>query len=189
MSEEDRNFVDESINSSVGVFNTVKNFVGSKKESLTNYLQEKKVSETASYYYESAKDKAYHLFTDHPRSKNMTYWQHLFGSMMYFMYSFGATLSFLFHGVFPFMFETRGSQLTSALYSKLMTDGIILECDNTCDGCDGRDGSDEADNEEEGDGESEQGQDRDDESVKENEPKEEDVSNTNNEDQIAEMEF
>lgn len=125
MSEDDHNFIDSSVESSVGIFNTVKNFVYDKKQSLANYMEEKKVSETTSFYYEATKDKMYHLFTDHPRSKNMTYWQHLYGSMIYFVYSFGATLSFLFHGLFPFMLETRGSRLTSMLYEKLGKEGII----------------------------------------------------------------
>jgi hypothetical protein len=114
-----------TIDAAVNAVTTVKNFVYQKKQSISNYMTEKKVPETTSYYYEVCKDKLYHLFTDHPRSKGLSYWQHFYGSMIYFLYSFGASLSFLLHSMFPFMLEARGSQLTSCLHERLMNEGII----------------------------------------------------------------
>lgn len=113
----------EETNSNVS--SSVTNFMSSAKNNLSHYMSEYKVQETTSHYYSVTKDTVCSLFTDHPRSKNMTYWQHMFGSMTYFLYSFGATISFLFHSIFPFMFETRGSDLTESLYIKLIADGII----------------------------------------------------------------
>lgn len=114
----------------------------------------------ASSYFESAKSMAskytnvaaqytYTLFTTHPRSKNMTYSQHFMQSFVYFLYSFGATISFLFHSIFPFTFEDKGSDLTCALFNRLCDDGI-LEVDCDCSDSDSEcECDDEIDNKEE----------------------------------------
>lgn len=115
----------------------IKNFASEKASSITTYLAEKKLQKTVpqatSHYFQVFKAKFIHLFTEHPTSKNMTYWQHMYGSLAYFILAFGATLSFLLHGIFPFLFETRGSQLAALLFKKLMDDGVMTSSDFLAD--------------------------------------------------------
>ena len=85
------------------------------------------IKEKSKVCYDITKNKLYHLFTDHPRSKNMTYFQHFTGSFTYFAYSYLSSLIFLIHSLFPFLFQSSGSQLTQSLYKKLLLDGNFQE--------------------------------------------------------------
>jgi Family of unknown function (DUF6356) len=111
------------------------------------------IKEKSKVCYDITKNKLYHLFTDHPRSKNMTYFQHFTGSFTYFGYSYLSSLIFLIHSLFPFLFQSSGSQLTQSLYKKLLLDGNFQESEE-----ENLQESDEEDNdgeEEDNDGEEE----------------------------------
>ncbi|MEM7696331.1 MAG: DUF6356 family protein [Pseudomonadota bacterium] len=61
------------------------------------------------------------LFTDHPRSVNETYFEHMgvatsFGSRMIL-----AGLACLVHGFLPFLFTKTGSRTITTLYTKMTT--------------------------------------------------------------------
>lgn len=76
------------------------------------------------------------LFTEHPASVNQTYWAHLL-----FAVSFGFSMvkggcACLIHAVFPFLFQTTGSQAAFKAVEKYLekcsskneNDEKLLEC-------------------------------------------------------------
>lgn len=61
------------------------------------------------------------LFTEHPRSVNETYFEHMgvatsFGRRMIF-----AGLACLVHGLFPFLFTKTGSRAITTLHTEMTT--------------------------------------------------------------------
>ena len=124
-------------------------------------------------YYSVTTDKLYHLFTDHPQSRGLTYPKHLFGALKYSAYSSMATIIFLIHAFFPFLFPTKGSHLIKSLYNMLTSDGAFEEYsesdegddENTENGDDGDkeddDDGNDRDNEDGDDGDNEDGDDED----------------------------
>ncbi|MDR3504379.1 MAG: DUF6356 family protein [Legionella sp.] len=76
------------------------------------------------------------FFTEHPASANQTYWEHLL-----FAVSFGFSMvkggcACLIHAIFPFLFQTTGSQTAFSSIEKYLqkcpckneNDEKLLEC-------------------------------------------------------------
>jgi hypothetical protein len=60
------------------------------------------------------------LFTEHPASVGENYLQHL-GSALYFAWQMGlGAAACLLHGIFPFLFETSGSQRIGHLHDRMI---------------------------------------------------------------------
>lgn len=69
----------------------------------------------------------YSLFTDHPKSKKMTYLEHMSGALTYSIYSLSASACFIVHAFFPFVFECNGSELIKNLHEKLESHNEICD--------------------------------------------------------------
>ena len=71
------------------------------------------------------------LFMEHPASVGENYSQHL-GSAWYFAWqmSLGAAACLL-HGIFPFLFETSGSQRVGHLHDRMIMNRSRLQPDAT----------------------------------------------------------
>ena len=60
-----------------------------------------------------------HLFTEHPHSVNMTYWQHNKFSMYLAYCLFTGSIKAIIHAFFPFLFITSSSDLNILLHKLL----------------------------------------------------------------------
>jgi hypothetical protein len=58
-------------------------------------------------------------FNEHPTKFGMTYKEHFLGSMYYGACSMVGTIVFMFHAIFPFLFQTTGSNIVAHLHEKL----------------------------------------------------------------------
>ena len=54
----------------------------------------------------------FELFSKHPKSANLTYFQHMKIAFSHSFKSLLASFVFAVHGVFPFMFENTGGNIT-----------------------------------------------------------------------------
>ena len=68
------------------------------------------------------------LFTTHPNEHDMSYPRHFVQAWWYALQTFCATLIFLVHGLFPFLFVKTGSNLVQNLsdhFTMLETAGVV----------------------------------------------------------------
>jgi len=60
-------------------------------------------------------------FTDHPRSVDETYLEHMGQAGYFFIQLFIASLVCLVHAILPFAFEKTGSRIITRLYGRMVT--------------------------------------------------------------------
>jgi hypothetical protein len=54
-------------------------------------------------------------FNEHPKKFGLSYREHLFDSMYYGACSMACTIVFVFHAIFPFLFQTTGGNIVTHL--------------------------------------------------------------------------
>ncbi|MEM8852183.1 MAG: DUF6356 family protein [Pseudomonadota bacterium] len=59
------------------------------------------------------------LFTEHPRTVNETYFEHMGVATSFGVRMLGASLACLVHGIFPFLFTKTGSRTITELYTEM----------------------------------------------------------------------
>lgn len=59
------------------------------------------------------------LFTEHPRKKNMNYYQHMIRSLKFCLKMGIGSFYLLVHSIFPFIFENNGSKIIISLYKDI----------------------------------------------------------------------
>lgn len=59
-----------------------------------------------------------HLFTDHPKSVDETYFQHMLFALRFSVKLHGAALAALIHAILPFLFEKTASRIVGELYTR-----------------------------------------------------------------------
>ena len=145
----------ESESESNSMLNTITGYGKIAKNYVSSIISNSQVVDISKQCFEVGKGKLYHMFTDHPSSKNMTYFQHFYGSFTYFLFAFGASIAFLCHGLFPFLFETGGSDMTVMLINRLEADGVVERKDNSDNDSSNEDNeSDNSDNDNDNENES-----------------------------------
>ena len=61
------------------------------------------------------------LFTEHPRSVDESYFQHLLAALGFSARLFLAALACLVHAILPFLFVKTGSAMITALHDRMVT--------------------------------------------------------------------
>jgi hypothetical protein len=64
-------------------------------------------------------NKVYNLFTNHPHSQNMTYINHLCIALKLSVKMGYGSFCLFVHSLFPFLYETKGSNIIKELYYKI----------------------------------------------------------------------
>lgn len=59
------------------------------------------------------------MFTEHPRSVNETYFEHMGMATSFGTRMIGAGVACLLHGLFPFLFTKTGSRTITTLYTEM----------------------------------------------------------------------
>ncbi len=65
------------------------------------------------------------LFTDHPKSVNETYLEHMHMSGSFGVWLFLATLCAFCHALLPFMFEKTASNIIKKLHTRMVSNRVI----------------------------------------------------------------
>ncbi|MFJ1269262.1 DUF6356 family protein [Legionella lytica] len=76
------------------------------------------------------------LFTEHPASVNQSYWEHLLFAICFGFSMIKGGCACLIHAIFPFLFQTTGSQTAFSAVEKYLqkcpqkndVDSKLLEC-------------------------------------------------------------
>ena len=74
-------------------------------------------------------DHVYEAFTAHPRAKRMTYCEHFRGAAWTALRMVGGAAALAVHSVFPFLFQTTGSDTVSALHREHGERKELLDAD------------------------------------------------------------
>jgi TolA-binding protein len=72
-------------------------------------------------------ERVHHAFTEHPRSQRMTYCEHFKRAAWTALRMAGGAAALVVHSVFPFVFQTTGSDTVKALHGELKEHGAIGE--------------------------------------------------------------
>lgn len=65
------------------------------------------------------------LFTDHPKSVNETYLQHMHMSSSFGFWLLLAALCAFVHAIFPFAFEKTASGIITKLHERMVTNRVV----------------------------------------------------------------
>jgi hypothetical protein len=65
------------------------------------------------------------LFTDHPKSVNETYLEHMQMSGTFGVWLLLATLCAFSHAILPFMFEKTASNIIKKLYGRMVSNRVV----------------------------------------------------------------
>ena len=67
------------------------------------------------------------MFTKHPNSLGLTYYQHMRGSLDYSYLLFKGSIKASIHAIFPFLFETSTSDTVDNIREKLEASRVKLK--------------------------------------------------------------
>lgn len=74
------------------------------------------------------------IFTDHPKSVNETYVEHMHMSASFGFWLLLAMLCAFVHAILPFMFEKTASGIINKLYSRMVTNRVVKSAPVTSEG-------------------------------------------------------
>lgn len=67
------------------------------------------------------------MFTKHPHSLGLTYWQHMKGSLGYSYNLFSGSIKASVHAIFPFLYETSTSDTVEKIREELSATNVRIK--------------------------------------------------------------